>query len=75
MCYTQRKYDYWEKSQEKNMANLLLETETEQSLEARVVHVGERAISFEHFLDMAEEWLLREPRPNVRTTLNALFAS
>jgi hypothetical protein len=36
------------------MANLLLETETEQSLEARLVHVGERAISFECFLDMAE---------------------
>jgi hypothetical protein len=37
-----------------NMANLLLETETDQSLEARVVHVGERAIPFERFLDMAE---------------------
>ena len=36
------------------MANLLLETQTEQSLEARIVHVGERAIQFEHFLCMAE---------------------
>ena len=37
------------------MANLLLENETEQSLEARIVHVGERAIPFERFLDLAEE--------------------
>ena len=37
------------------MANLLLENETEQSLEARLVYVGERAIPFERFLDMAEE--------------------
>lgn len=36
------------------MANLLLETETEESLEARIVHVGKRAIPFERFLDMAE---------------------
>lgn len=36
------------------MANLLLETQTEQSLEARIVHVGERAIQFEYFLCMAE---------------------
>lgn len=36
------------------MANLLLETETEQSLEARIVHVSERPIAFERFLDMAE---------------------
>ena len=36
------------------MANLLLETETEPSLEARLVHVGERPIPFERFLDMAE---------------------
>jgi hypothetical protein len=34
------------------MANLILETETEQSLEARVFHVGEQAIPFERFLDM-----------------------
>ena len=34
------------------MANLLLESE--RSVEARIVHVGEQAISFEHFLDMAE---------------------
>ena len=34
------------------MANLLLETETEQSLEARVVHVGTHPISFERFLEM-----------------------
>ena len=37
------------------MANLLLETQTEQSLEARIVHVGERAITFEGFLAMAED--------------------
>ena len=36
------------------MANLLLENETEQSLKARIVHFGERAIPFERFLDMAE---------------------
>ena len=36
------------------MANLLLESETEQSIEARIVHVGEQAIPFERFLDMAE---------------------
>ena len=36
------------------MANLLLDNETEQSLEARIVHVGERAIPFERFLDLAE---------------------
>lgn len=36
------------------MANLLLECETEKSLEARIVHVGEQPISFERFLDMAE---------------------
>ncbi|HLK61636.1 MAG TPA: Uma2 family endonuclease [Chthonomonadaceae bacterium] len=36
------------------MANLLLECETERSLEARLVYVGERAIPFERFLDMAE---------------------
>jgi Uma2 family endonuclease len=36
------------------MANLLLETETEQSLEARLVHVGKRAIPFDRFLEMAE---------------------
>ena len=36
------------------MANLLLENETEPSVEARIVHVGERAIPFERFLDMAE---------------------
>ena len=36
------------------MANLLLECETEQSIEARTVHVGEQAIPFERFLDMAE---------------------
>lgn len=35
------------------MPNLLLETETERSLEARIFHVGERPISFERFLDMA----------------------
>ncbi len=37
------------------MANLLLECETEQSIEARTVHVGEQAIPFERFLDMAED--------------------
>ena len=36
------------------MANLLLYNETELSLEARIVHVGERAIPFERFLDLAE---------------------
>lgn len=36
------------------MANILLECETEPSLEARLAHVGERAIPFERFLDMAE---------------------
>ena len=36
------------------MTNLLLECETEQSVEARIVHVGERPIPFERFLDMAE---------------------
>ena len=36
------------------MTNLLLETQTEQSLEARLVYVGERAIDFEQFLCMAE---------------------
>lgn len=35
-------------------ANRLLENETEQSVEARIVHVGERPIPFERFLDMAE---------------------
>ena len=37
------------------MANLLLECETEQSVEARIVHVGERPIPFDHFLCMAED--------------------
>ncbi len=37
------------------MANFLLECETERSVEARVVHVGERPIPFERFLIMAEE--------------------
>ena len=36
------------------MTNFLLETQTEQSLEARLVYVGERAIDFEQFLCMAE---------------------
>lgn len=36
------------------MANLLLECETEQNVEARIVHVGERPIPFDHFLCMAE---------------------
>jgi Uma2 family endonuclease len=36
------------------MSNLLLEAETEQSMESRVVHVGERPIPFERFLDLAE---------------------
>ena len=36
------------------MANLYLECETEQSLEARIVHFGEQAIPFERFLNMAE---------------------
>ncbi len=36
------------------MANLLLDNETEQSLDVRIVHVGERAIPFERFLDIAE---------------------
>ena len=36
------------------MANLLLESETEESLEARRVHVGARLIGFERFLDMAQ---------------------
>lgn len=36
------------------MANLILECETEPSLEARLVHVGERAIPFDRFLCMAE---------------------
>ena len=36
------------------MANLLLECETEQSVEARIVHVGEQPIPFERFVDMAE---------------------
>ncbi len=36
------------------MANFLLETETETSLEARIFHVGARPIPFERFLDLAE---------------------
>ena len=36
------------------MPNLLLDAETEQSLEARIVRVGEQAISFDRFLGMAE---------------------
>ncbi len=36
------------------MANLLLESETEQSLESRIVHVAERPIPFERFLAMAD---------------------
>ena len=36
------------------MANLIMECETEPSLEARLVHVGERAIPFDRFLCMAE---------------------
>jgi len=36
------------------MANLLIESETEQSRETRVVHVAERAIPFDRFLAMAE---------------------
>ena len=36
------------------MTNLLLENETEQAVEARVVHFGERPIHFERFLEMAE---------------------
>lgn len=35
------------------MTNLLLERETERFVEGRVVHVGERPIHFERFLDMA----------------------
>jgi Uma2 family endonuclease len=35
------------------MANLLLEVETEEFVEARVVHVGDRAIRFERFVEMA----------------------
>ncbi len=37
------------------MTNLLLETETEESIEARVVHVGARPISFERFLGIASD--------------------
>ena len=36
------------------MSNSLLEYETERCVEGRIVHVGERPISFERFLDMAE---------------------
>ena len=36
------------------MANVLLDIETEECLEARIVHVGEQAIPFERFLDIAE---------------------
>jgi Uma2 family endonuclease len=36
------------------MANLLLEVETEEFVEARVVHVGDRAIRFERFIEMAD---------------------
>lgn len=36
------------------MANSLLEKETEQNVEARIVHIGERAIPFEHFLTLAD---------------------
>lgn len=36
------------------MTNLQLEKDTERSVEARIVHVGERAIGFEEFLCMAE---------------------
>jgi len=37
------------------MANLSLDAETEEFLEARVVHVGDRAIRFERFVEMADE--------------------
>jgi Uma2 family endonuclease len=36
------------------MANLILEAETEQSVESRTVHVADRPIDFESFLEMAE---------------------
>ena len=36
------------------MANLLLETETQTSVEERIVHVGDRPIPFERFLEIAE---------------------
>ena len=36
------------------MTNLLMENQTEQNVEARIVHIGEQAIPFERFLDMAE---------------------
>ncbi len=35
------------------MANVLLHSQTEQSVEARIVHFSDRAISFEQFLNMA----------------------
>jgi len=35
-------------------ANHIIETETEQSLEARAVYVGERPIAFDRFVDLAE---------------------
>ena len=36
------------------MASLLLESQTEQSVEARIIHLSEQAIPFERFLDMVE---------------------
>lgn len=40
------------------MANLILESETEQSVESRTVHVADRPIDFERFLEMAEgRWI------------------
>lgn len=36
------------------MTNLLMDRETEQSVEARIVHVGARPIPFERFVEMAE---------------------
>lgn len=50
LCYNSRNHCIGSKT----MPNLLLDAETEQSLEARIVHVGEQAISFDRFLDMAE---------------------
>lgn len=36
------------------MVNRMIESETEQAVEARIIHVGERPISFDRFVEIAE---------------------
>jgi hypothetical protein len=65
------------------MTNSLLEIE--KVVEGRVLHIAEHPIPFTRFVEMGNgtiegltlqaEWILREPRPGVRATLNALFPS